>query len=473
MIKLFKAPLFSLVTLVFTIGVHAKAPTCSSQFSSNFAIFDTEVAGPVTIVIDAEEVLEGMDSAMLNKLFGAPVLAVGGDTPRSPKKIKGVVVHLGDSEFLKKYVVGESNLTKGYRDYYKKFDDKIHEYNVMSKIDPDIMPASTVFSDYVPEISETTAGRQLLKDIKSIKSRLMSNPAFKIEAAEKAHLISYVEKFIELVHRDFPGGAIIKLAGEFQSADTGIILKSNQINASEMVDEFNQSFLKLRHEVLSKNKSKQLSEKDFSKDEAATKFDKNWSFINALVFGEYETVMAQKKENIVREGRLSMANGRILNAVDRFYRPWGPPDLFTKASAVLNEFIAKAKKSGFPMDKMSGGVDFALLEDGRIVILDFNFGAMDGFLDGINSPITANMFMSNVVGRRTNLLVELSQARDLILEKKWRLILNLSRKYLGHLNATDRSSVRGDMVRWLGMNNYLTAKEEEFLFQKNQLRFQK
>ncbi len=118
------------------------------------------------------------------------------------------------------------------------------------------------------------------------------------------------------------------------------------------------------------------------------------------------------------------------------------------------------------MDKMSGGVDFAELEGGRIVIIDFNFGAMDGFLDGINAPVTTNMFISNITGRRTAFLEELNQAKDLNTEDKWKTILTLSRKYLSHLSAKDRSSVRGDMVRWLGMNGFLTEKEEEFLFRK-------
>ena len=471
--ELLKAPLFTLFTLLFALSAQGTAPTCARQFSPQTAKFDTLKNGPLTVVIDAEEVLNGIDQAQLNQLYGANVVTVGGTVPASPKKIKGTVVHLGDAGFLRAYIVGENNPTKGFRDLYQKFDDKIVEYLWATRLDPNIMPISTVFVDYAKELNATPEGRALLANVESLRKNMLNDPNFKIQKSEKILLVSLVQNFISLIHRDFPAGAIIKLAKEFQSADASGILKSDKMDVTEIVNGFSESFLKLQKKVLSKNNRTHLSERDFADDESSAIFNKNWSFIKALVFGDFNSIMAQKQEAIIGEGRMSMAGGKVYNVVDRFYKPWGPPELFAHATKVLNEFIAKAQASGFPMDKMSGGVDFALLDSGRIVILDFNFGAMDGFLDGINSPITTNMFIANLTGQRTPLLEELSQARNLDFENKWRLILSMSQKYLSHLSAHDRRSVRGDMVRWLGMNKYVTEKEEELLFQKAHERFQK
>lgn len=466
MIKKYKSALLLAFLLGFARIANASGPSCFKQFSPQTANFDTQNSEPVTVVIDVDEVPKEMTPETLNTLFGAKVIAAPLRTPPSPQKIDGTVFHLGDADYLRDRAVGKNNPTLARRGLYRKFDNKIFEYLWSTQIDPNIMPKSVVLIDYIHEMRDTSSGRELLEQVIEIRNQMLKDRNFQINSHEKIVLISFVEKIIELVHNDFPSGAIIKMSDEFKSGDTGSVLKSEKIDTQELVNSFAKSFLKMRATILSKTKRTLLNETDFATDESAIKYDKNWSFVKSLIFGEFDRIMAQKRETIVREGRMSMVAGKVYNIVDRFYGPWGPRSLFLEAALVLNNFIKKAKRAGFDMDKMSGGVDFGLLENGRIVILDFNFGAMDGFLDGINSPVTANMFISSFTGRKTPLLNELSQAQNLNLDGKWQLILKLSRKYLSHLTPEDRSSVRGDMVRWLGMNKHLTENEEEILFQK-------
>lgn len=470
-----KAAIFSLLIAIFPLASYTNANVCERLFAVKSAKFGNlnrlieldliknyiqATEGKVTIVVDSEDIPSGMNQSTINFLYGAKVIVVGKNrAPKKPKKIPGVVLHLGDADFLKEYVVGDLDLVKGWGNLNQKFDNKVFEVEWALSLDPNIMPPSLKFNQIDKDLFSTKSGPELFSRILAIKKQMIGDSEFHFSSAERDTLVQYLDLVMNLVNVHFPMGAVIKHAREFQTGDTGGIIKSNKNNSADIVDQFITSFYKIRKSKLKTGEEK-LSSKDFDEDTESAEFNKRYTLVQSLIYGQFEELMAQQLLKIKREIRLDVARGNVINVVDRFDEIWGPPELFSAAKEFVNKFFEKVP---LPYKLMAGGVDIALLEDGSFVIIDFNFGATSGFLDGPKAPVTANMYVANLIDKKTPLLEELSLIGGLPADKKPSAIKLFAKKYLRHLSAKDRESVMHDIPRWLRHENLIDAAEEAAL----------
>ncbi len=457
---MYKVLLFQLLITVSVMPAEASRNRCNHLFaavSPNFAVelgqiksFIAENGGRVTVVLSNEGLPANITQAQLEYIYGAKVILVGGAVPEKPKKIPGAVLHIGDAIYSKQFVVGEMNLLTGWGDLINKFDDKVFESQWAVSFDPLIMPESLPLTHIKGKLSKS-----MLDDVAELKRKMVYDPDFEFKMEHRDLLADYLSEIIHYIHHHknvhdkekFANGAVIKHAREFQTADSGSgIIKTNKIEVKRLVEEFMAKFNETRQLILRKDgKRKRLSYQDLDENKQAATFDKRWTLVQSLLFGQFDELMAQELLPIKREIRLDVVRGNVINIVDRFDGEWGPKEEFEKARDLVNNFFRKLPTR---YRLLSGGVDVAILEgDGRAVVIDFNFGAFSGFIDAVDLPVSANMYISNLIGKHTPFLQELAAAAHLSPPEQERFIAELKSK-LNFLSDSAKSDLDHDIHQW-------------------------
>jgi hypothetical protein len=131
--------------------------------------------------------------------------------------------------------------------------------------------------------------------------------------------------------------------------------------------------------------------------------------VNGLLYSPNE-VMAQEKLNIAKtrdrlraEVRVDFTKFGPINAVLRWSYDVGL-DYQKNAMDFFKKFWARVP----PEQRMiSGGADIAILEDGSVKIIEFNVGNESDYMSPQEVPITANIFISRLLGEPTPLIQKL------------------------------------------------------------------
>ncbi len=351
-------------------------------------------------------------------LFYGDDVAYSGDLKSGEiKSLPGVVLHpswIGQDVKTYNTYRGEANPHMGLGLMHPMlFSSKRAEFSFADAVWPGSMPRGVNYAKIRtsrPRAFESLERSRLsllvkLDAIVQARSRLTLEAKAELVEAFERHL----DAFFALVNDVMPHGAFIKNFNEATTGDLGNQITSYSQNsrnyAIEFVERINSSLYSMG-KTFSDKQTRNAMEQSF--------YETGSKMITKLLVDPKDLLIQQRVKikktdlGLPTEVRVDFIDGEAVHSRARYTHEYMGPDL-KEAEAVLNKFFARA-----PVEfrHLSGGADVAKTEDGRWVVIEFNFGSNSGTLAPELFPIEANLFFSKLRQRRTPLIRNLDRAFD-------------------------------------------------------------
>lgn len=395
-------------------------------------------------------------------LYGGRVVYAGDTVP--PGKIieRGVALHLpGKSHPTVAFNAFKAavNPYLGYGYLHAILSSKLTEYRFAEAVSPGAMPAGRSYEDFARAslLPDHFGPRRLALKEELDRIARQGSITDVEEASLREKLARLADEFLSATERAFPGGAFVKNFGEFLTGDYETQIMSFDHDASAMAGEF---VARLRV-ALKKNGTPG----GFADPKLQARFKRAYhntgaKFLNTLLVSP-ERLLVQKKERIAKtaagknlEVRVEFIDGEPLAALNRYGDEYLGEEL-DEAMAALGRFFARAPE---PFRYLAGAADLAKLEDGRWVIIEFNFGNESGTLEPRIAPLGSNMTRSVLLGRPTPLIARFETAFQKGLPAQKRLLRSLRAKDWGFLSSLDDLPLP-DAAEWF-RNRHLSRWRE-------------
>jgi hypothetical protein len=300
----------------------------------------------------------------LKQIYGAPVIIDGFDYAKKPRHISGLVVHLVENRQGINDYVGDGNLFDGRNSLYRRLlDNKWAEYKIICKVDPEIMPKTILASEI-------------------FRRRHLKKPNLE-------NVTKLLELFFEQVKINFPRGAFIKYIREYRTCEAGQLIHTPEANPRSIAEIYMRETKKFKS---------QKARRDCSI--AAVQL------VHFLIH-DPKQIMVQEKLDIARMRDGSPAEVRVdfcsLGPIIANVR-WSY-DVEIDYNREAFEFFQSFWQTWPPdLKKQFGGADVAFLKNGKMKIIEFNFGSESGFMDATQLIIPGNLFVSKILGHPTPLI---------------------------------------------------------------------
>ena len=350
---------------------------------------------------------------------------------------KGVVLHPGEPVPLANVYRGGINPHMGYGVLHGKLS-KWHEYEFADTVLPGLMPQS-LRSDSLP------SGKGLF--FETNRTHLdgviagLNRSGGEIHNANAALLKQKLREFFHAADDMFPDGAFIKQIDEAATADSGKILTTFDLKAgvapertwqarkvNSLVSKYLYAVKKIRKEAGRPDLA--LDTKEFS--EALVAMDvPEAAFVHKFLF-QPKNIMIQKRIRLattpqghIMEFRVDFVDGEAVRSLTRHSREYLPKKA-AEAEEVINSFFRSAPEE---FRYLSGGADVAFAKNGKAVLIEFNFGSESWFIMASNEPVSANIYVSKILGRDTPLINELRIISKQPASAQREYMVNFGKKY--------------------------------------------
>jgi hypothetical protein len=337
-------------------------------------------------------------------MYGAPIIIDGFDYAEKPRKISGLVIHLVENaEGIRDYV-GDENFFDGRGPLYRKLiDNKWAEYELISAIDPDVMPTSMLATTILRQSKRSTL---LQNQTRKLLQSFLKSKQTQIDSVTKKQIEQLLNHFFLLTNETFRDGAFIKYIREFGTREVGGLTHTPEADATAIAVAFCTELEKIKSQLIGRARawmSPRLKDAIQDSRQAAV-------HIVSFLIEDPTQIMAQQKLNIavtrdgtLAEARIDFGSSGVLLGNLR----WGyDVDVGYKmrASAYFQNLWRK-----FPpeLKNLFGGADIVFLRDGSMKIIEFNFGCESGFLDAAQLIVPGNVFISKALGQPTPLIQRL------------------------------------------------------------------
>jgi acyl-CoA reductase-like NAD-dependent aldehyde dehydrogenase len=359
--------------------------------------------------------------------YGPQILYTsGGRGQQSP----GVVLHrsyIGQDVSVGNAAVGRINplLGAGYL-HPLLFSSRIAETIVSEGVWPGSMPRATELGQFKTAMQDGEFQRlraELIEQLQNTRERGAVTPI-----NQKARLLEKTEallrRLFHLVNQEFPEGAFLKGYGEFTTGDLG-----NQITSfSQNERNYARQFIEWSQSPSLQGPGRVVGQPDWLRAAQNQTYQTGTKFIAQLLTDPAEILIQQRV--VLRktplgypvEVRVDFMDGEAVHSRARYTHEYLGADL-QEAQLALNRFFSRAPEA---LRRLSGGADLAKLENGRWVVIEFNFGAHSGTIHPELFPIEANLWLSKLRGDKTPLIAQLDAA--------FRGGVSAMRAYLGRLS---------------------------------------
>lgn len=402
----------SVILVLLGLNSHAKYTCKDLLLTSAF----TKVSGieeireiissrGLTLALDWNARDINLSSEELWYLGGAKVILVDGI--KGKKVIPGVVLHLGPTSLWKK-VKGDYNPYQVLTEQEaKKFENKLEEARKIIAADPMAYPR-TVFVSEMRLAKENSISHEIV--------------------------LSRLESFFTQMHAQFPEGFIVKHAYEFKSGDskTGPVL-SGKATPEKLMRHF---FAMLPHvQRWAKEKHINFGDKDFERRIFTTDWDPYFAITYALLMNP-ENLMVQEKIKINEEFRADYIAGQTMNIQPRYGKYYKSTNAQTAATFLDKVLMG----NNWELQYLAGGSDIVGIEGAkpRFVILELNLGGESAYIDPLYLPLSANTFLSSLLGYPTPLMRDLIQLKHQSRQAQNSFIKKFELKFLQHLDGGAR-----------------------------------
>ncbi len=349
----------------------------------------------------------------------------------SNQPLPGVVLHPGPPSFFNT-VRGEINPHLGVGNLVTDLQSKVFEAKVLKKLDPRSPKVRFLEEQPIPieESLQLTAGQTpTQKDLLRVKR------FFKTVFAE--------------LQNEFPNKAIIKHAFEYKTGDSKIgpvIL--GKTSPDELANHFIEKFAAY-------TRGQKVGAEDLPKKIFTKKWDPHWAIAYSLIFAQKD-LFVQGFEKIRSEWRLDTIDGKVLHAQPRFGDWKLSPDQLI-ATQYLESIL---KTAGYPFNRLAGGFDVAVRENGKPFLIETNAGGESFFIDGYFAPISANLYVSALTGVDTQLVSDLKLIANSGRDQQVFWIKNFIKKYLDHLQTSDAKDAESEIYEFIRLHRLQEISED-------------
>lgn len=354
-------------------------------------------------------------------LFGGPIF-YSNDLPNFPPTVplRGVAIHYNPMH-RSLAVRGELNPTIGYGTTHGTFD-KVEEMRVFRQYAPEDIAASSDFSDVFAKRPELEAARADLA--KRVREYLVSEPASSRTKELKKKLSDFLNSVHEAARTEHPDGYFLKSSEDWATTESDQLITSDTFSPGDYADTFLYFLSGLRGKP---NPHRNLRGHVLESENSFIYMvhDLVSGGQTALLQGKLPVKESTQGNNI--EFRVDVFQGEVVNSTFRMgYEAY--PKEQREAADFVRKFLAK-----FPdrIRYMSAGFDVVQLKDGSYKIIESNAGTASSMALPDTYPITANIALSNFLGRRTPLMVEL--------DKAYAGGVDARAKYLGQLKSRQKN----------------------------------
>ncbi len=354
-----------------------------------------EAARSKNLFVVLGEELDAKTQAEYERAFGLPIVGASGASG------KGVAIHLGDIKSLGD-AVPKGDLNPMLGDTSAQFwieDNKWREYLIAK----DFMPRTVNAADLLRDNPVFADQRQrVLELIEAYRA----NPTRASEAKVRRASHVLFQQFMALSKQLFPAGAFVKYIGEFQTGDKGQVIhtgKKRDAGRAFVSD------LKAANEELgsrSRFEGKAMQAALADSERTLTHVLRSLLVNPSAVLAQEKMAIAKTRDGFNKEIRLDVVNGVVVNSSLRYGLDYAP-DALERAAIFAQKFFDQASDE---WKSMSAGVDVAVLENGELAIIEFNFGNQSGFMDPTDAPLEGSLFLSRLAGRPTPFIQRLQDA---------------------------------------------------------------
>lgn len=413
--------LFFVVFLLLSSLASAGAPLCRALLSNQATgehkldvdgleqlrkqIADSGVA----IVLGDSSSAVKLTPAELRYLTGVPTIL--GGSQKLPKNFPGVVLHIGSTE-LRKVGMGRVNPILNPMKQVRNFENKLYEAKLLTEHAPDSYP----------------------------KSYFLEKENFGVLAAKNLNrqvVYQRIQNLFDRMNLIFPSGFIVKHAYEFKSGDskTGPVL-STKVGPKELTEHF---FRKLPHvKKAADNLGLKWWSKNLERKVMTTEWDPYFAFVYALLRSP-EKLMAQERLEISEEFRADFINGKVINIQPRYGHYENSPQA-NGASQFLNQLFQQL--SDFSIN-FAGGADIVYSKNtGKFKVIELNLGGESAYIDPLYLPVSANKYLSGILGHPTPLIQDLNYMKTRPVAERIQFIRDFKRHYLDSLENLGSSQKR-------------------------------
>ena len=303
------------------------------------------------------------------------------------------------------------------------FTSKTNEYWAANAIWPGSMPTSLSYSMLKDQVQFSELERRRLRIIEKIKEYLNATSV----SSEQEHelfteLLAHLDSFFNMVNSVFPRGAFIKNFDESTTGDLGNQITTYSQNSANYVRQFMNRLAEAKY----RNRS-DFESPSFQRILLSHFYQTGTKMVNKLLL-DPDDLLIQERVRIKQtdlgfpmEIRVDFVYGTAIHSRARYTHEYLGPQMAT-AERILNEFFAAAPAE---MRMLSGGADLVQLETGEWVFMELNFGSNSGSISANVFPIDANLFVSKLQEKETNLIKWLRRAYRAGIPKQKALLLGL------------------------------------------------
>ena len=334
----------------------------------------------------------------LEQIYGAPIIVDGFDYGKKPRRIRGLVVHLVESQQGVRDYRGDENLFDGRSKLYRELlDNKWLEYQVIQKVDLTIMPTSILAETLLQNSTlPISLGRYFQSSQAEIPDRLQTQ------------LEAFLKKFFMVVEKKFPQGAFIKYIREYRTCEADQLTHTPEANPTKMTEIFCREMETIKSNL--RGRSRRWRSPALLK--AIQESQKAAVHILGFLLLDPKLIMVQEKLAIAKTRDGTLAEVRVdfgsMGPIAANVR-WGY-DVETDYKRRAFDFFQKVwRQWPASLKQQFGGADVVFLKDGSMKIIEFNFGSESGFMDATQLIVPGNLFMTKILGRPTPLIQRLEK----------------------------------------------------------------
>lgn len=358
--------------------------------------------------------LKSIESFSENFSLNVPGVIITPSLPGTEVRLKNLLGELIKNKRFKN--PPQLILDEGYGHLEGFLLDRALENKLANEILDGVTPRGKTFSDLVDQqlLDSNTFEKKRKSILTAIDQALKNGTPISQLPELKNDLIQMIESFMAGVKKQFKQGAFIKNFGEFATGDSGLQIRSDHYNSSEIT----QLFLdKLTATQKSNTPFKDgLQSTELQNLMRATSGETASPFLIKLIT-DPSRILAQEKVDILKtkqgfpmEFRASIRHGVcmavwIRHSVFEYYGEYYP--------AVQNLILKFFENAPPEFKRLSGGFDVIFVQDPLTnkptpKIIEFNAGPADGFVIPSILPIETNVAKSNLMGKPTPLIAMLN-----------------------------------------------------------------
>jgi hypothetical protein len=368
-------------------------------------------------------------------LYGSAVVYAGDYSDTTPRKnLRGVALHPGNTARTVNRVRGEINPHMGFERLHGSLD-KWREYKFAESVQPGFMPATWLAAESAfwqeSGIADLVAAAK--RGITEAREKHGS-----IEPLTKIVLGSLVQRFLDASGRGLPHGAFIKHSLGCATFDSQRLITSEKSRAAVLVPSFIESFNKIIA------RAKDQGEKPLGEAEFWTLLlaeSGHWPiFVYDLVYNPTRIIVQEAIEiastarGVPMEFRVDFIDGEPVLVCPRHSQEILPAEA-KQAENALGDFFSAAPLS---YRYLSGGADVAITTEGKVRLIEFNFGAESGFME---NGVQANRYASILQGKPTPLIKSLRKIFYAPLAAQHAFLREVSNSVLAHPQVNDEIHV--------------------------------